>query len=448
MKAINVSNKIIGKIKELHGVNCAPYLKTYGNKQPLIYKTFEYAGVPRSRLHDCCGSYGGAYFVDIPNIFRDFDADENNPENYDFYYTDEYIGAIIASGAKIVYRLGITVEWGSKKYRTYPPKDYAKWAKICENVIRHYNEGWANGFNYGIEYWEIWNEPENPPMWSGTKQEFFELYKVASLHLKKRFPKVKIGGYGSCGFYAAFRENMSDFYKGFLTWFDEFLSFCKENNCPLDFYTWHIYTDKVSEIICSAEHARKKLDEYGFNNTESHLNEWNYGAEGGGFTHKATNVGASFCLDALIAMQNNSVDLAQYYVLSPLSSYNGWLDLRTNKFTSVIDVFAAFSRLYRAENQVDVVTTRDAPNVIAAKAKDGATYALITTYQKEEERIKVSFDGVKTFGVYELMDDSGFKKLFKVDGTGIEFTVKSNAVYLIAADTDLKDDILDRTKYQ
>ena len=26
-----------------------------------------------------------------------------------------------------------------------PPKDYAKWARICEHVVRHYNEGWGWG---------------------------------------------------------------------------------------------------------------------------------------------------------------------------------------------------------------------------------------------------------------------------------------------------------------
>ena len=111
-----------------------------------------------------------------------------------------------------MYRLGVTIEWGSKKYSCNPPQDFAKWARICEHIIMHYNKGWANGFEYGIDYWEIWNEPENPPMWTGTKEQFLELYKVSSKYLKEKFPEIKIGGYGSCGFYAHFRPNMSDFH--------------------------------------------------------------------------------------------------------------------------------------------------------------------------------------------------------------------------------------------
>ena len=75
------------------------------------------------------------------------------------------------AGTKVFFRLGQTIEHGPKKYGALPPKDFAKWARICEHVIRHYNEGWgvdkewttlnvawSNQFN--IVYWEIWNEPD------------------------------------------------------------------------------------------------------------------------------------------------------------------------------------------------------------------------------------------------------------------------------------------------
>ena len=37
------------------------------------------AGIPYSRLHDVGGWLGGGLYVDIPNLFPDFDADENDP---------------------------------------------------------------------------------------------------------------------------------------------------------------------------------------------------------------------------------------------------------------------------------------------------------------------------------------------------------------------------------
>ena len=137
-------DKIKGKIKPMHGVGQPPMIR-------LDFSMFEYlkeAKIPYSRLHDVAGPYGGYRFVDIPNLFRDFDADPFDPESYDFAFTDLLITALIENGVEPFFRLGVTIEnnVSVKAYRVFPPKDNLKWAQICEGVIRHYTEGWANGF--------------------------------------------------------------------------------------------------------------------------------------------------------------------------------------------------------------------------------------------------------------------------------------------------------------
>ena len=189
-----------GQIKPMHGVGQPPF---YGVNFDM-FRYLQEAGIPFSRLHDVQGVYGGGRFVDIPNLFRNFDADPTDPNSYDFTYTDLLITALMEHEAEPFFRLGVTIENQAaiKAYRIYPPKDSMKWAQICEGVIRHYTEGWANGFHYNIRYWEIWNEPENPQMWIGTMEEFFELYKTTSFHLRSCFGEaIKIGGFASCGFY-------------------------------------------------------------------------------------------------------------------------------------------------------------------------------------------------------------------------------------------------------
>jgi hypothetical protein len=429
-----ITDNVIGKVKELNGVNCAPYAKGCQANQGYIDQVFGYCGIPRSRTHDVNGMYGACYFIDVPNIFRDFDADETDENNYDFYYTDEYISAIIKTGAQIVYRLGVTIEWGSKKYTANPPKDFTKWARICERIIMHYNKGWANGFNFGIEYWEIWNEPENPPMWTGTKEQFLELYKISSKYLKAKFPEIKIGGYGSCGFYAHFRPDANDFYKSFLTWFDDFLDMCKKENCPLDFYSWHIYTSNVDEILKSANYVRSKLDEYGFSSTESHLNEWNYGAEGGGFDNIATMQGAGFIASALIRMQDSSIDMAQYYCLNSTSSYNGFWDARTKEYTPVAHVFNAFSKLYNSDGQVEIKYDGfDAPTL--STKKDDKIYALISNYQSFAKSIKLTIENSKekTAKLYRLTEKYGFVFEREINTKDSWIYLAPGAIYMLYA---------------
>ena len=107
----------------------------------------------------------------------------SDPASYDFAFTDAYLKPVAEAGTEVFYRLGVTIEnfWTIKAYRIDPPKDFGKWARICEHIIRHYNEGWADGFRWNLRYWEVWCEPENPPLWQGTREQFFELYRVAVL---------------------------------------------------------------------------------------------------------------------------------------------------------------------------------------------------------------------------------------------------------------------------
>lgn len=53
-----------------------------------------------------------------------------------------------------IFRLGEPIENAvSKGYKAryiHAPKDPVKWARICEHIIRHYTEGWANGFTLDI----------------------------------------------------------------------------------------------------------------------------------------------------------------------------------------------------------------------------------------------------------------------------------------------------------
>ena len=169
----------VGPVRPMHGAGQPPVI----GYDCRLFHYLKEAGIPYSRLHDVGGAYGKNIFVDIPNLFRDFDADENDPKNYDFAFTDYLLKALVANGVEPYFRLGITIEnrVDIKHYRTFPPKDPAKWARICEHVIRHYTEGWANGFKWKITYWEIWNEAENHPepaknpMWHGTWDEYPEI---------------------------------------------------------------------------------------------------------------------------------------------------------------------------------------------------------------------------------------------------------------------------------
>ena len=428
MNSVKVDfSKIKGEIKALHGVCCAPYSINAGPNQGAIAKYFKEGHIPYCRLHDCTGGYGGTYFIDIPNVFPDFDADENDPANYDFHYSDEYIKAIQDSGCEAYYRLGVTIEWGSKKYSSVMPSDFSKWARVCEHIIMHYNKGWADGFEYDLKYWEIWNEPENPGnqwgpcQWSGTKEEFYDLYRVSSKYLKEKFPEIKIGGYGSCGFYAVTREKIPEGHKTFVPYFTDFLKMIKEENLPLDFYSWHIYTGDELELLAHAKYVRETLDLYGLNETESHLNEWNIHAEGRGFPSKHTMEGASFNAAVLAMLQETPyLDKAMYYAFQYRTGYNGFTNPITHEAQYPWFSFVAFGELYSLKNHVDVAV--EGEYIYATAATNGKTSGhLLSNFKNEDGVIKTELSGIPenaTVTLYRIREGEMLKEDFSVSASG------------------------------
>ncbi len=397
-------SKNIGKIKPVHSVGQPPF----SGVDFSMCSYLKEANIPYSRLHDVGGPYGGNLYVDIPNVFRNFDADPSDPKSYDFAFTDRLITALIENDVKPVYRLGVSIENNAwiKAYRIYPPKDFLKWARICEGIIKHYNEGWANGFHYGIEYWEIWNEPENHedmmknPMWRGTKEQFFDLYVTASKYLKEKFPDLKIGGYGHSGFYAVDGSWVaagltSSRVDRFITFFEEFLVYIKEHHAPLDFFSWHSYGE-IEQVALYTRYARKKLDDAGFRDTELTCNEWNCQVYlRGTARHAALNTGM------LLSMQNLPLDSAMFYdARVGISVYGGLFHPLEKRPYPTYYGFKAFGKLYKLGNQVEAIC--DEKGVYIVAAKDKQTGGILISNTGDEVPLCLEIQGQRIVRCYVL----------------------------------------------
>ena len=356
---IDFSN-VIDEIRPLHGVNNAP-MCGYGTFLPKFYDL----EVPFVRLHDTRGEYGGSHYVDVPNIFPDFDADPEDENSYDFFYTDLYLKELVENGIEIFYRLGVTNENGPKKYRIFPPKDFKKWAIICEHIIRHYNCGWANGYHWNIKYWEIWNEPDGndpnvdpngPPGWQGTVEEFYELYSITANHLKQMHPDIKIGGYGACLIRGSFIKDRWVF--GETRFLDGFLKYITspETKAPMDFVTFHTYvaTGELDKYAKDVQFAKKKFAEYGFENIECIDGEWgcylSLPDRNMCFVYMRNEMGASYQAAAMNIMQINGMDKAMYYEADLWRAYGTLFEVPGYKPTKSYYAFYFFNKLYRLKN--------------------------------------------------------------------------------------------------
>jgi xylan 1,4-beta-xylosidase len=124
--------------------------------------------------------------------------------------------ACMASGEKTFfhYKMNIT-----------PPRLMAEWEQLVAAAARHFIErhGLAR-----VRRWkfEVWNEPNlNNQFWSGTQEEYFELYAASARALKSVHPDLQVGGPASAG---------GEMVHAFAAW-------CRERAVPMDFFSYHFY---------------------------------------------------------------------------------------------------------------------------------------------------------------------------------------------------------------
>ena len=349
-------NKKCGRIKPLNCINGGP--RSGGYDLPFDFSDeFSAMAVPLVRTSGSAGEYGHNQFVNVHCIFPDFDADENLEESYNFLPTDLYLASIRNTGAGIFFRLGESREPYSRKLYARPPRDKEKWARICEHIIMHYNEGWANGFKLGIRYWEIWSAPDSVECWAGSMEEYFELYRITANHLHDRFPKIKIGAYGARGFYSLNRLNATEEMKSYVPFMQKFLSYVTaEATCaPLDFFTWACYTSSPEELAMHTKYARSYLDGVGLRKTRSIICEYN--TVDLGATSPALREDTPSELGAtLIMAQKSPVDMMAYSSSDIYSRENALFsmdDHTTPHHYASFGVMCSFAKLYKLGNMID-----------------------------------------------------------------------------------------------
>ena len=110
------------------------------------------------------------------------------------------------------------------KMNVTPPASYDEWGWLVREFTKHLVG------RYGLEevrqwFFEVWNEPNLPAFFSGSKEDYFRLYEVSAQNIRAIDPQLKVGGPATS--------------KG--SWISEFIEYCNSNNVPLDFVSTHLY---------------------------------------------------------------------------------------------------------------------------------------------------------------------------------------------------------------
>ena len=381
-------DKVIDEIRPVHNIGRMPEYELDSD----VNAYFTQANMTSCRTHDInC--------TDIYRIFPDFSKDVNDENSYNFAECDKVIASIVDTGMEPFFRLGISYSDPFTQHDyLVPPADYTKWAQICEHIILHYNYGWADGYEYGIEYWEIWNEPENSDdindnhFWMGTDEEFFRLYDTAAKYLKEQFPEIKVGGYGSCGYYALTKTNAintgaSERNKYFVTYFLNFLKYAQEHNSPMDFFSWHSYTITVRNARY-IKYVRENLEKAGYADTEIICDEWNYNPMENSEIDRRYGANQT---SMLLMFQNEGLTMAHYYDGDDDGLVWAGLFVNGRQPSSAYYGFYAFGQLYKLGQQVEISGySPDDLYAVAAKGEDGQALLISNVSEKRDRRLRLN----------------------------------------------------------
>ncbi len=300
--SVNI-NQTVGTFKKLFSVNgIGP-----GNpNQPFNHiQKFQELGVDYMRTHDFATAF------DYSVIFPDTSANPLNPWAYNFHSTDSCISDIINAGGNVYFRLGESYDTALSK--KMPPANMDKFAQVCVQIIKHYNDGWANGFHYNLSYFEIWNEPDIIDFWTGTVNDYIKLYRLTSRAIKLYNPQLKVGG-----------PTISNVFNE--SFINTFIDSVVTEQLPLDFFVYHLYYfHNPYYFKWVNEYVRNKLNLAGLTNIELINSEWNsymisfetyseWGAD------DAMN--ASAATAAMIYMQESTIDKFFRYAF-----FNYWFGL-------------------------------------------------------------------------------------------------------------------------
>lgn len=236
------------------------------------------------------------------------------------YPLNGFLQRMRARGANIIICLDAMPRWlasdpsGRKladgpAWAKSPPRDYADWSRIVEEVVRHFN------LNLKLNaYYEVWNEPDWA--WEGSSAEYFSLYKASAEGALRSDISAKLGGPAISDWMAAGSKRDTTQANLFLKRFFAYVAAnpmpaYKKPALPLAFVSWHSFYREPGNISLLVPKLRRWLSEAGLSaTTPLFIDEWNIASEPpypeGDLN--GTHFGASFVAASLLDMQTAGID--------------------------------------------------------------------------------------------------------------------------------------------
>ena len=171
-----------------------------------------------------------------------------------------------------------------------PPRYWSQWHDLVRALAAHLVE------RYGLDEvagwaFEVWNEPNLEVFWTGTRQEYLQLYTEAAAAVKSVHPRLRIGGPATAAG----------------EWLEELAAHAERTGTALDFVSTHTYGNLPLD-------PNPTLRRHGLAGIPAWWTEWGAGSTHYGAIHDSV-AGAPFVLSGYQEAQGR-LDALAYWVIS------------------------------------------------------------------------------------------------------------------------------------
>jgi hypothetical protein len=175
----------------------------------------------------------------------------------DFSLYDAYSTKFYSRGLRALQGLGyVPGELGGGGLGADPPSNFDACAEYFADVVDHTLDDLAAP----VDYWSFGNEPEQPFFWSGTDEQFIDLYIRTYQEIRTRRPGFVLGGIDGAD--ATFRDLM--------------LTAIAAAGLPLGPQFIHNYDSNVISILAQADAYRAAAVSHGLTASPIVLSEWSH----------------------------------------------------------------------------------------------------------------------------------------------------------------------------
>ena len=430
-------------LQSLLGVNAGPlhWNGHVANKD--LFAEYALIGVKAVRGHDFPGA------LDMSVMYPDRTKDTTLQSSYNFtcpagssgdYGSDYAVSSLQSNGLQLYLRI-----WdGAGNVKAPSSSERANWVKAAVEVIRHYQEGKWSGYTGLVNSVEIGNEPDSSGFWpsSYTKEEFYQLYVDTAKAIRAAFPTMKIGGPGITQ--GGFANTTGQ------TWVRSFFDYVKANGAPLDFFSWHLYSNSPDQFATAASFYRSELDSRGYTATELHTTEWNTqidltvnppssSVQATNLEYRTKAKGAAIMTATWMTLHQSGIKQSYFY----RGNNNDANDYQNYGLFAVDGMprktalaFGLWSEFTTYQNRIDPTasTSISGLKAMAAQRSDGQIAILVANTGTSSRSWTTAFTDTRSLSNYNLtlrtVDDNSATTTTSVPA-GTVFTIAANTVQLL-----------------